>query len=709
MQRQPGGHGEAALKSMMSWVALAGTAALLGTLMVVDGCGPQPQCANDAACGPAAKCDPQAKVCMQRKEDTSCSPACAEWEFCSESSCYPRYEKVVILEPGAGTVDGGSPVRAQLQTVAPWVQEKQTAKLEFRVSNTGGVVNSGDLLPGGGAYAGNLAMNQEGAFTLTAGFPGFPAGAPVSEGVNVNVDITAPTFTVTPNPKAGLRDGGTPGQPNDQDPQLANAYKRNDTVTVAISTSNTDLDPNSITLSVQGMTTNVPVTFTQPSRVPTCPGQAYCFTGNADLSGVEMLALRGQMTVVVTGRDSAGNLGQGTTQIPVTRFKWSRSVPGGSITASPAIGSQGTIFVGTNGGPSGSLSAIQPNGTDQWTSPVNLNGAILASPAVGRGDGTTEVVYASGNNSPPTLYALNATDGGQAVTPVPVPTSGSVTASPLVALTRVSSVDIRETATTFVNGSPDFSLASLRYGVPTSSNQLGDGGSVINPGNVVGEDNVAFILDSSQRIHEYSFAGNWSIAVPDRATTGTSTGLALTPTLVAGSTGNSVFAFPRLTGSPFNQSASSPSIPSFIGSDLVYSEGGSLNAVRVNPSTGVSIPGTLGVATTTPLIGVGGIIYFVGTNNSIHVLNSNLATIWSGRTETSDVIASSPNIDCARAANGIAISGPGTLYYGSNNGKLYAIIVDNPGIDTTSPWPKYQHDPRNTGSLSTPLSEFTCP
>lgn len=72
-------------------------------------------------------------------------------------------------------------------------------------------------------------------------------------------------------------------------------------------------------------------------------------------------------------------------------------------------------------------------------------------------------------------------------------------------------------------------------------------------------------------------------------------------------------------------------------------------------------------------------------------------------------VASSPNIDCARAPNGSKLPGPGTLYYGANNGKLYAIIVDNPGIDTTSPWPKYQHDPRNTGSLSTPLSEFACP
>ncbi|HVE86580.1 MAG TPA: hypothetical protein VND93_27170, partial [Myxococcales bacterium] len=118
---------------------------------------------------------------------------------------------------------------------------------------------------------------------------------------------------------------------------------------------------------------------------------------------------------------------------------------------------------------------------------------------------------------------------------------------------------------------------------------------------------------------------------------------------------------------------------------------------------------SLGVATTTPLVGAGGVTYFVGTDNSLHVLGSNLTTLWSGTSELSVVVASSPNIDCARTATGAKQPGPGTLYYGANNGKLYAIIIDNPGIDTTSPWPKYQHDPRNTGSLSTPLSEFSCP
>ena len=699
----------------MSWVALAGTAALLGTLAVVGACGPSPACTNDAACGAAARCDPVAKVCMQRTETTDCSPSCAEWQFCSEAVCYARYEKIVIVDPISGAkVDGGSTVRAQLQTVAPWVQEKVTSKLELRVSNTGSVVNSGDLSPDGGTYAGHLSMTQQGTFTLTAGFPGFPSGAPVSDGVTIDVDTVAPTLTVTPNPKTGLRDGSTPGQPSDIDLQLANAFKRNDIVTVAISTPDPDFDPNSIALSVRGMTTNVPVSFVAPSRVTTCPGQAYCFTGTADLSNVEMLALRGQMTIVATGRDQAGNLGTGMAQIPVTRFKWSRAMPGvTSIQASPAVGVNGTVFIGTT---TGTLSAIRPDGTNQWTSPVSLGSAFLASPSVGKGDGTAEVVYAFPGGTPPVLFAFFGSNGSDAGF-VTAGGSGSVQASPVVANTTTIVDTTRETATTFLNGATGLSLASLRFGYSVAATgPVGSAGAVAFPGNIVGDDNLAFAGDDSNHVREYSFSsggGSWSEAGTTRATPDAPTGLALTSSFVAGASVGSVFTFPRTTGTAFSRPETGPSIPVITGGDLLYSvasDGGT--TIRLTPNGSGTVVATAGVGgtTTSPLLANGQVSYLVRkNNNALFALGPGLNVLWSDTVEPSISVASSPNIDCARNTDGSKRSGPGTLYYGANNGKLYAIIVDNPGIDTTSPWPKYQHDPRNTGSLSTPLSEFTCP
>jgi len=708
MQRQPDGHGEAALRSTMSWVALAGTAALLGTLAVV-GCGAQGVCQTDGDCGDGARCRTEDKTCQQHVEDATCTPACLEWEYCSEQQCYPRYETITVLEPAAGTVDGGAVVRAQLKTVKSWIGLRQHAKLMYKVrTGNGSTADQGDLSPAGdaGIYAGHLSV-AAGSYTLNAGFPNFPSGAPVSADVLITVDTNVPTFTVNPGMKTGLRTGG-PGLPDDRDLLQPNAFKRNDVVTVSIGSNDSDLNMNSVTLEVQGVDAGNSTSFAVSSSSG-C-GQTTCWTATANLAMVEMWALRGQMTLTAKGRDNAGNVGQGSAQIPVTRLKWTRALPSApaTISASPAVGTQGTVYVATNAGGASTLSAIRPDGTDQWLTPVNLGGPFLASPAIGRGNGSEEIIYGMPNVNPPTLYALFGSDGGPAVVPVVPPTTGTVAASPLIALTRASGSDIRESATTFANGSPDYSLVSLRFGSPVSANQLGDGGAVTNPGNIVGEDNIAFAADNTQRIHEYGFSGNWSIAAPDRVTTGTSVGLALTSALVAGSTGGSVFAFPRTTGTPFSRAELSPSIPSFIGSDLIYSEGSSFDAVRTNPSSGARITGNLGVATTTPLVGSGGVTHFVGTDNSVHVLTPGLTKLWSGTAEASVVVASSPNIDCARSSSGTKLSGPGTLYYGANNGKLYAIIVDNPGIDTSSPWPKYQRDPRNTGSLPAGLSEFTC-
>jgi hypothetical protein len=49
----------------------------------------------------------------------------------------------------------------------------------------------------------------------------------------------------------------------------------------------------------------------------------------------------------------------------------------------------------------------------------------------------------------------------------------------------------------------------------------------------------------------------------------------------------------------------------------------------------------------------------------------------------------------------------GILYVGSVSGSLFAVVVDSAGLEPTSPWPKYQHDVRNTGNPTTPIQ--SCP
>ena len=89
----------------------------------------------------------------------------------------------------------------------------------------------------------------------------------------------------------------------------------------------------------------------------------------------------------------------------------------GAIFSSPAIGAEGTIYVGSS---DGNLYAINPDGTKQWA--FATGGNAVLSPAIGM-DGTIYVTSVDGN-----LYAINQ-DGTQKWT---YPNSYSIDYSPTI-------------------------------------------------------------------------------------------------------------------------------------------------------------------------------------------------------------------------------------------------------------------------------------
>ena len=92
---------------------------------------------------------------------------------------------------------------------------------------------------------------------------------------------------------------------------------------------------------------------------------------------------------------------------------------------------------------------------------------------------------------------------------------------------------------------------------------------------------------------------------------------------------------------------------------------------------------------TTPSVGADGIIYFGAENGHIYALNPNGTLNWTSQLEY--------GINWSSAA----IIGDGTFYIGTSagidyQGNLYAIKSSSMGY-ASSPWPRFRHDNKNTG------------
>jgi hypothetical protein len=119
-----------------------------------------------------------------------------------------------------------------------------------------------------------------------------------------------------------------------------------------------------------------------------------------------------------------------------------------------------------------------------------------------------------------------------------------------------------------------------------------------------------------------------------------------------------------------------------------------------------------------PVFGQGGKLYVLGRTGRLHVLNAaSLLEEWSWAVPLPGPFTaqsfSQLNLDVDRAAAAPCANGqPGVLYLSASSAdvtRLYAILVDSAGVDRNAPWPKYQHDPANTGNPATPLTPYSCP
>jgi len=358
-------------------------------------------------------------------------------------------------------------------------------------------------------------------------------------------------------------------------------------------------------------------------------------------------------------------------------LKW-RFETGREVHSSPAIGHDGTIYVGSG---DYHLYAINPDGTLKWA--FETGGEVHSSPSIGP-DG---IIYVGSYDD--NLYAVNP-DG---TCNWSFETGGEVYSSP----------SIGPDGTIYV-GSGDNKVHALApdgnrlWAWPTMS--WVDASAAIGPNRSVLEGGVngylAYFFNALYFIdkgHAKWFRSDLDTGHAALALSSPSVGADHTVYV-----GSCAFGGSDVWGSLFainpdgSQAwafetgdegcvASSPSI----GLDgTIYVGSGDSNLYALNPEGTVKWTFKTGQPVrSSPAIGNDGTVYVGSYDHHLYAVNPDGTEKWAF--ETGDWVDSSP-----------VIGGDGTIYVGSWDRHLYAINGTAGGL-ATSPWPMFQHDARHSG------------
>jgi outer membrane protein assembly factor BamB len=442
-----------------------------------------------------------------------------------------------------------------------------------------------------------------------------------------------------------------------------------------------------------------------------CAGTCYCFA--VDLAKPALPGLRGSFALVGSGLDSEGQRLTAEGALNVTRLAWRRSLTD-AVRATPAIGSDGTLYVGTaKGDHDGSLQAISPSGEELWSKSL---GRIEASPTLGAAGGAAQHVFVGSMTNAGLISALDAT--GTLVDQCVLSKDAELEASP--ASMGSGAAFFSSKARALIAFRPGLSPACLI--TPTDQD-------IAWPDTLVSSGGAVFYVDNKPSVHRFDLGATGWVKYAQTAWPGLpqagyrNHGLALTGAgklLGAGQlqTSGTVFQAGQSGAFKFDFGftplvATAPATGPVVAAD---------GTVLFGIPTGIAALSSAGMVVgagdslaNTPALGQGGRLYALAANGSLSEWtygNGRPLRSWSASLETADatVFEASPALDCARTTDRAVVPGrPGRLYAVSTTGALYAIDVDARGLDTTAEWPKYQKDARNSGSADTSLAEFACP
>ncbi|MBO36121.1 MAG: hypothetical protein CMO64_08020 [Verrucomicrobiales bacterium] len=336
------------------------------------------------------------------------------------------------------------------------------------------------------------------------------------------------------------------------------------------------------------------------------------------------------------------------------------------VESSPAIGSDGTVYVGSG---DKKLYAINgKNGDKLWE--FETGSGWRSSPAIG----SYGTVYVGSRDNK--LYAINGKSG---VKLWEFKTEGEVRSSPAISSDGTVYVGSRDNKLYAINGNGvklwDFETGSS----VSSSPAISSDGTVY----VGSRDNKLYAINGKSGDKLWDFeTGDWVFSSPAIGSDGT---------VYVGSWGNKLYAINGKTGDKLwefvtgGEVYSSPAVSS---DGTVYVGSNDNKFYAINGKTGDKLWEfeTGGEVFSSPAIGSDGTVYVGSFDTMLYAINGKTGDkLW--EFETGSWVTSSP-----------AIGSDGTVYVGSNDNKLYAIRTDSKGL-AKSPWPMRGQNARHTGRV----------
>lgn len=681
--------------------------------------------------------------------DAGSCMTCPDGFACDEAlvRCTPQVLALRFVRPDANDVfGGGRPVRLEvlieLDASVPLPATLQVSSAPSDFAPPPLVLQSGQAL-----WAVDTTTPVDGGvFALSARFVLLDAGS-FEATTTLTVDARRPVVQLFAEPApARVNDGGF----SDRDPVsgFATAFKKDELVELRVE--------STVPVMATPADFGVPPQSLTPRACTTCQVNRSCQCFSLDLARVRLDAFRGTLDAGVGPlSDALGNVSApANVALPVTRWKWRRALlepneAGLDVLHPPALDDDGRVHVGTGytNNNRGALWQLLPTGEtrvdvaiDEVPGPPMVLGRTLwaqgdnqqtrrydtvqmaagaSLQTVGnnvcaneRWEGTSSLVdtrlfLLGGSGRVFTGTPASSTNcdnwGSQ---PICCPLDyfaprGVMVAQPLAG-----------TAARLFYGRPEMRSSSGLMRVdyfPSAVPNFQQERAATNPQGTTSLAVFDDVVASTSRIatpRNTMAVSVWNAELSARVDgriagdAGTSYG----PLVVQGPRAQPTFVFGDGVGTlrRFPYSPPPASMP----------DGGVLSA-ELPPILGVDAleGGALGAAA--PVLGANGLAYVVSpATGRLSVVNLSTGAVEWTAANAFLPGAVSPALDVLRDRSLAkqCVRGAGLLYVAvRNDSALTAVVVDSPGLDATSPWPRFHHDNGNTGNPETSLAAWTCP